>query len=106
MSIRCSERSSLRSLALGQTEQSARLRRAVMPPSLDGGLSRPLYRPTATSMARFTREEVARWADVIMAAGSRHRPVEQILDGAFACRLCGDGLFPCRLPRASTRALA
>ena len=28
MSIRCSERSSLRSLALGQTEQSARLRRA------------------------------------------------------------------------------
>jgi hypothetical protein len=27
-----------------------------------------LYRPTATLMARFTREEVARWAAVIMAA--------------------------------------
>jgi hypothetical protein len=35
---------------------------------LTAALSRPLYRPTATSMARFTREEVARWAAVIMAA--------------------------------------
>jgi len=45
MSIRCSERSSLRSLALGQTEQSARLRCAVMPSSLDGGTLAALVSP-------------------------------------------------------------
>jgi hypothetical protein len=56
-------------LLRAKTEQSARLRRArPCRHHLTAALSRPLYRPAATSMARFTREEVARWAAVIMAA--------------------------------------
>ena len=52
-----------------KTEQSARRRRArSCRRHLTAALPRPLYRPAATSMARFTREEVARSAAVIVAA--------------------------------------